>query len=152
MSPRARDGCLTHGQPEEAERIVEEIEKADRGRSGAWSSLPAAEGSITIRPRGPIGFGELAGVMLRTYPGRTVLGLSLIISQAFLYNGVFFTFPLVLRNFYGVHRRSHRPLPAAVRPDAISSARCSLGRFFDTVGRKPMIVGDLYRLGGPARR
>ena len=40
--------------------------------------------------------------MLRTYPGRTVLGLALIISQAFLYNGVFFTFPLVLRNFYGV--------------------------------------------------
>src|SRR5438477_3835169 len=78
--------------------------------------------------------------MLRTYPRRTVLGLALIISQAFLYNGVFFTFPLVLRNFYGVpaDRTGLYLLPFAL---SNFLGPVLLGRFFDTIGRRPMIGG-----------
>ena len=66
--PESPRWLLTHGHPEEAERILEELERqiAD---DPAVGSLPEAKGSITIRPRGAIGFGELAGVMVRKYPG-----------------------------------------------------------------------------------
>ena len=82
---------------------------------------------------------ELAGVLFRTYPRRTILGVSLIVSQAFLYNGVFFTFPLILRNFYGV------PADRAalyILPFALSNflGPLVLGRLFDTIGRRPMII------------
>jgi MFS family permease len=102
--------------------------------------LPAAEGTIVIRPRGPVGFGELAGVMLKTYPTRSLLGLALIVSQAFLYNGVYFTFPLVLRHFYDVpaDRTGLYLLPFAL---SNFLGPVILGRFFDTVGRRPMIAG-----------
>ena len=64
--------------------------------------LPAAEGTITIRPHGPVGFGTIAKVLLSTYPKRTALGLAMIMAQAFLYNGVAFTFAMILAKFYGV--------------------------------------------------
>jgi MFS family permease len=137
--PESPRWLLTHGHPEEARRVVEEIERQIEDTPGV-EKLPPAEGSIVIRPRGPVGFGELAGVMLRTYPSRTVLGVALIVSQAFLYNGVFFTFPLVLRNFFGVpaDRTGLYLLPFAL---SNFLGPVLLGRFFDTVGRKPMIAG-----------
>jgi MFS family permease len=137
--PESPRWLLTHGHPEEADRVVAEIER-QIGRDPGRGPLPAAEGTITIRPRGGIGFGELARTMLRTYPGRTVLGLALIISQAFLYNGVFFTFALVLRNYYGVppDRTGYYLLPFTL---SNFLGPLLLGRAFDTIGRKPMIGG-----------
>src|ERR1051326_3841076 len=40
--------------------------------------------------------------MLHTYRSRSILGLLLMISQAFLYNAVFFTYALILTRFYDV--------------------------------------------------
>ena len=40
--------------------------------------------------------------MFQMYPKRTVLGLTLMASQAFLYNAIFFTYALVLTGFYGI--------------------------------------------------
>ena len=84
--------------------------------------------------------------MLKTYPRRTVLGISLIVSQAFLYNGVFFTFPLVLRNFFGV---SADRIGLYILPFALGNflGPLLLGRFFDTIGRRPMIGGTYTMLG-----
>ena len=69
-----------------------------------------------------------------------MLGLALIISQAFLYNGVFFTFALVLRNYYGVppDRTGYYLLPFTL---SNFLGPLLLGRLFDTIGRKPMIGG-----------
>ena len=76
--PESPRWLLTHGQPEEAERIVAEIERQIE-EDPAVGTLPAADHGLTIQPpRGRSASRELAGVMLRKYPGRTVLGLALI--------------------------------------------------------------------------
>ena len=133
--PVAPDPRASTKRPSGSLRTIEgEIER-ERGPG----SLSTVTKTIKIRPRAGVGFVELAGVMLKTYPRRTVLGVSLIVSQAFLYNGVFFTFPLVLRNFYGV---SADRTALYILPFALSNflGPVLLGRFFDTIGRRPMIV------------
>ncbi len=134
--PESPRWLVTHGHEDEANRVVKEIERhfADEGRS-----LDPPSGAITIRPRDDIGFGLIARTMARTYPGRTVLGLSLMISQAFLYNAVFFTYALVLDKFHGVplDRTGLYLLPFAV---VNFLGPVTLGPLFDTVGRRPMIA------------
>jgi MFS family permease len=137
--PESPRWLLTHGAQQQASDVVNEIERQIESQPGV-GSLPKVTKSMMIRPRGSVGFGELVGVMLRTYPRRTILGVSLIVSQAFLYNGVFFTFPLVLRNFFDVPADR---IGFFILPFALSNflGPVLLGRFFDTIGRRPMIGG-----------
>ncbi len=62
-----------------------------------------------------------------------------MVSQAFLYNAIFFTYALVLTKFYGVpsDRTGLYLLPFAV---GNFLGPVLLGHLFDTVGRKPMIA------------
>ena len=68
-----------------------------------------------------------------------MLGLSLFIGQAFLYNAVFFTQALVLTTFFEV---SDSIVPAYIIPFAFGNllGPLLLGHLFDTVGRRPMIT------------
>ena len=80
--------------------------------SGRCGSRPArnwrSPGSRSRSSSGRrVGFFEVAKVVFGQYPRRSVLGLSLFVGQAFLYNAVFFTYALVLTTFYKVSRR-HR--------------------------------------------
>lgn len=80
------------------------------------------------------------------YPKRTILGLTLMGSQAFLYNAIFFTYALVLTGFYGIDASS---VPYYLFPFAIGNVLgpLLLGRLFDTVGRVAMISGCYFFSG-----
>ena len=73
-------------------------------------TLPAVDESkaIELRPTEKIGYLALTRVLFRDYPSRSILGASLMISQSFLYNAIFFTYTLVLGKFYGVASERRR--------------------------------------------
>ena len=89
---------------------------------------------------------SVARTLLKHYPGRTMLGLVLMASQAFLYNAIFFTYALVLTKFYGV---AADRVGLYILPFAIGNflGPLLLGPLFDTLGRKTMIAAT-YALSG----
>jgi MFS family permease len=137
--PESPRWLLTRGDRSAAERVIREIERSIENGPRA-SKLPPAERSITIRPHGPVGLGTIATVLLRKYPSRTALGVAMVMSQAFLYNGVAFSFAMILARFYGV--KADR-IGLYLVPFALGNflGPLVLGRLFDTLGRKPMIAG-----------
>ncbi len=136
--PESPRWLMTHGQPEEAERVVRQIERDVSSSVAEELSEPSDDDVIEIRERDSVGFVEIARTAFKVYPKRTILGLSLMGTQAFLYNAIFFTYGLVLTSFYGV---SEARVGLYLIPFAVGNflGPLLLGRFFDTVGRKPMI-------------
>jgi MFS family permease len=142
--PESPRWLFLHGYEEEAERVTRAIED-DVVRDTGQELIPPRR-TVRIKQRPPMGIGEIAGVVFRMYPKRTFVGLALFTGQAFLYNAIFFTYALVLTDIYGVASAS---VGWYLIPFAIGNflGPLLLGRFFDTVGRKPMIAGT-YILSG----
>ena len=89
---------------------------------------------------------EVARALFVTYRQRTLVGFSLMAAQAFFYNAIFFTYALVLTDFYGMPAD---PVGWYILPFAAGNVLgpLLLGRLFDTVGRKIMIAST-YALSG----
>ncbi len=85
-------------------------------------------------------------VLFRDYPSRAVLGASLMITQSFLYNAIFFTYTLVLAKFYGVDSTAAPVFLIAFAVGNLAGP-LTIGHLFDTIGRKKMIAGT-YVLSG----
>lgn len=134
--PESPRWLFIHGQEDEAERIVDGIEHEVIEETG--EELPEAEDTLTVRQRKTIPIREIAKVAFKLYPKRTILGLSLFVGQAFMYNGVTFNLGTLLHGFYGI---SSGLVPVFFIVWALSNfaGPLVLGRLFDTVGRKPMI-------------
>jgi MFS family permease len=143
--PESPRWLMTHGQPEEAERVVREIEARVREETGA-DLPPTPTGSLRLRTDVHSWFGAGARALVTDYRRRTVLGTALMAAQAFCYNAVFFTYALILTRFY--HIASGR-IGWFMLPFAMGNflGPLLLGKLFDSIGRRVMI-STTYALAG----
>jgi MFS family permease len=143
--PESPRWLLTHGRPDQAERTVSEIERELQAK-GIKLEPVGEDRAIEIRRRVEVTYRELAGVILRDYRRRAVVGFLLMVTQAFLYNAIFFTYALILAQFYGIHGGR---VAYFIFPFALGNllGPLLLGRYFDDIGRRVM-VGGTYTISG----
>ncbi len=139
--PESPRWLVTHGFPQAADAVVRGIEA-----QFAHRERPPAAQILRLRMRRHTPLREVARALLVTYRRRTLVGLSLMAAQAFFYNAIFFTYALVLTDFYGTpaDRIGWYILPFAAGNVA---GPILLGRLFDTVGRKTMIASTYAASG-----
>ncbi|WP_240530255.1 MFS transporter [Novosphingobium sp. PC22D] len=142
--PESPRWLAVHGRPEEAHAIVSDIERRVAAEGHDLGPVPPS--AVRVTPRVATSLAEVARTLLRTYPRRVVYGLTLMIAQAFFYNAIFFTYAMMLTDFYAV------PVSGVgwyILPFAAGNVLgpLVLGRFFDSIGRRPMIVGTYAASG-----
>ncbi len=136
---------VMNGRESAAEESIAFIE---REVEGSGVSLPKVDESkmLELQPTTDIGYLALVRVLFREYPSRAVLGATLMITQSFLYNAIFFTYTLVLAKFYGI---ASTAAPVFLIAFAVGNLAgpLTIGHLFDTLGRRKMIAGT-YVLSG----
>ena len=144
--PESPRWLIIHGHPDQANAIMSDIERSVEGgvrdrraNVSGEDPLPRAWPQLRLRMRDHTPLPEVAHTLFKVYRKRSLVGLVLMIAQAFFYNAIFFTFALVLSDFYGIPADQ---VGWYILPFAAGNflGPLILGRLFDTLGRRPMIA------------
>ena len=143
--PESPRWLLTHGHADEANATVDDIEARVQAQGATLTPVPESK-SILVKASESIPFKQVMHVFFTKYPRRTFLGITMMVTQSFLYNAIFFTYALVLENFYGISKAG---TSLYFFPFAIGNllGPLLLGHLFDTWGRRKMIFGT-YTIAG----
>ncbi len=136
--PESPRWLMIHGRPEQAHAIVDEIEKSATGTFGPQPDEALPKISLKMRSHTPLRRGR-ADAVRRPTGSAPLVGLVLMAAQAFFYNAIFFTFALVLTDFFGIPSNH---VGWYILPFAAGNflGPLLLGRLFDTLGRRTMIT------------
>jgi MFS family permease len=135
--PESPRWLLTHGNERDARAIVEGIETRFRDAGHVLSDRDLVR--LRLRARGHTPLREVFHTLFNVHRRRALVGLSLMTAQAFFYNAIFFTYALVLTDFYQVPGDQ---IGWYLLPFALGNflGPLLLGRLFDVIGRRKMIA------------
>lgn len=134
--PESPRWLMWHGRTAEAQRIVSRIEAEVEARCGPLPAPAAGAGHRGGDSRPSLG--AVLGALFGRFRQRSLVALALMLSQAFFYNAIFFTYALVLTRF---HHVDEARVGLYIFPFALGNVLgpLLLGPLFDRLGRRTMI-------------